>query len=92
MNEMPTSLSSALGRINKYDGTPRRKEREREIYRDEGRKKERERRNGGAIFIRDTFYEQNGRAHVHTDIVEIMAPDLSHAYKFQNISGPMKKR
>lgn len=74
MNEMPTSLSSALGRINKYDGAPDGGGRESEKRK---RKRRRGRRDGGAIFIRDTFYEQNGRGHVRADIVEIMAADLS---------------
>lgn len=71
MNEMPTSLSSALGRINKYDGA--RSPLDGEERKERARKKKRGRRDGGAIFIRDTFYEQNGGAHVRTDIVEIMA-------------------
>lgn len=36
-------------------------------------KRREKKQDGGAIFIRDTFYEQNGRGHVRTDIVEIMA-------------------
>jgi len=66
MNETPASLSSALGRINKYDVEPGVE-------------------SGGAIFIRDTFHEQNG-AHVRTDIVEIMVQIYPRAYKFRNIS------
>jgi len=80
MNEMPTSLSSALGRINKYgasDGGG--KEREEE----EGRKTGTEE----AIFIRDTFHEQNGRAHVRTRYRRDYGPDLLRAYKFQTISA-----
>lgn len=65
MNETPASLSSALGRINKYDVKP-------------------DVESGGAIFIRDTFHEQNGSARAHRYRRDY-GPDLSRTYKFQNI-------
>lgn len=65
MNEMPTSLSSALGRINKYDGGTRAKERAR------GKEKKRG-KTGGAIFIRDTA--ARARAHRYR---RDYGPDLS---------------
>jgi len=79
---MPTSLSSALGRINKYGASDGGKEREEEEERKTGTEK--------AIFIRDTFHEQNGRAHVRAWYRRDYGPDLLRAYKFQTISASWK--
>jgi len=87
MNEMPTSLSSALGRINKYDGAPTEGKSEKK---EKKKKRERDRTEKRFLLeIRST--SKTGRVHVRTDIVEIMVWDLSRAYKFQNISAANEK-